>query len=128
MSGLRRGQAVVDGRKVLPRDTEADLGGVDDMTKLVYLHEPGVLCNLARRYTLNEIYVSVPTFSTLSMISQCPLVAHWSAALPSRVKGGSCPRVRSHVSNICGMGETVPFSICVSKCYVSSEHDAYMGF
>uniref|UniRef100_A0A0D9XJC5 Myosin motor domain-containing protein n=1 Tax=Leersia perrieri TaxID=77586 RepID=A0A0D9XJC5_9ORYZ len=49
-------KAVVDGRKVLPRDTEADLGGVDDMTKLVYLHEPGVLCNLARRYGLNEIY------------------------------------------------------------------------
>ncbi|XP_066375034.1 protein OPAQUE1-like isoform X2 [Miscanthus floridulus] len=49
-------KAVVDGRKVLPRDTEADLGGVDDMTKLVYLHEPGVLCNLALRYTLNEIY------------------------------------------------------------------------
>jgi myosin V len=50
--------SVVDGRKVLPRDTEADLGGVDDMTKLIYLHEPGVLCNLSRRYTLNEIYVS----------------------------------------------------------------------
>ncbi|KAL6883729.1 hypothetical protein ACP4OV_011143 [Aristida adscensionis] len=49
-------KAVVDGNKVLPRDTEADLGGVDDMTKLVYLHEPGVLCNLARRYTLNEVY------------------------------------------------------------------------
>uniref|UniRef100_A0A0E0M7C0 Myosin motor domain-containing protein n=1 Tax=Oryza punctata TaxID=4537 RepID=A0A0E0M7C0_ORYPU len=48
--------AVVDAKKVLPRDTEADLGGVDDMTKLVYLHEPGVLCNLARRYGLNEIY------------------------------------------------------------------------
>jgi len=56
------GQAVVDGRKVLPRDTEADLGGVDDMTKLVYLHEPGVLCNLALRYTLNEIYVCVSIF------------------------------------------------------------------
>uniref|UniRef100_A0A0E0EXD4 Myosin motor domain-containing protein n=1 Tax=Oryza meridionalis TaxID=40149 RepID=A0A0E0EXD4_9ORYZ len=51
-------KAVVDGKKVLPRDTEADLGGVDDMTKLVYLHEPGVLCNLARRYGFNEIYNS----------------------------------------------------------------------
>lgn len=61
------GQAVVDGRKVLPRDTEADLGGVDDMTKLVYLHEPGVLCNLARRYALNEIYVSVLLFYSLSL-------------------------------------------------------------
>lgn len=47
--------------KLLPRDPEADdadLGGVDDMTKLTYLNEPGVLYNLARRYALNEIYVS----------------------------------------------------------------------
>lgn len=36
-----------------------DLGGVDDMTKLTYLNEPGVLYNLARRYSLNEIYVGV---------------------------------------------------------------------
>jgi len=64
----------VDGRKVLPRDTEADLGGVDDMTKLVYLHEPGVLCNLARRYTLNEIYVSVCTLSTLSLFDLTMLI------------------------------------------------------
>ncbi|GMY38564.1 myosin-17-like isoform X2 [Fagus crenata] len=27
--------------KVFPKDTEAPLGGVDDMTKLSYLHEPG---------------------------------------------------------------------------------------
>lgn len=43
-----------------PRDSEADgadHGGVDDMTKLTYLNEPGVLYNLARRYALNEIYV-----------------------------------------------------------------------
>ena len=56
---------MVDGRKVLPRNTEAGVGGVNDMTKLVYLHEPGVLCNLARRYTLNEIYVSLLPFSDL---------------------------------------------------------------
>ncbi|KAH7656520.1 Myosin ATPase protein [Dioscorea alata] len=42
--------------KLLPRDPEADHGGVDDMTKLTYLNEPGVLYNLARRYALNEIY------------------------------------------------------------------------
>ncbi|XP_021321162.1 protein OPAQUE1 isoform X3 [Sorghum bicolor] len=66
-------KAVVDGRKVLPRDTEGDLAGVDDMTKLVYLHEPGVLCNLALRYTLNEIYtytgrilIAVNPFAKLS--------------------------------------------------------------
>lgn len=40
-----------------PKDTEAPPGGVDDMTKLSYLHEPGVLQNLETRYELNEIYV-----------------------------------------------------------------------
>lgn len=42
---------------------EAPAGGVDDMTKLSYLHEPGVLQNLKTRYELNEIYVSCPLFS-----------------------------------------------------------------
>lgn len=41
-----------------PKDTEAPPGGVDDMTKLSYLHEPGVLQNLETRYELNEIYVN----------------------------------------------------------------------
>lgn len=44
--------------KVFPKDDETSPGGVDDMTKLSYLHEPGVLQNLATRYELNEIYVS----------------------------------------------------------------------
>ncbi|XP_020576204.1 myosin-11-like isoform X2 [Phalaenopsis equestris] len=42
--------------KVYPKDMEAPPGGVDDMTKLSYLHEPGVLQNLSTRYELNEIY------------------------------------------------------------------------
>lgn len=53
-------QITTSGEKLLPRDPEADgadHGGVDDMTKLTYLNEPGVLFNLARRYALNEIYV-----------------------------------------------------------------------
>ncbi|KAK9128425.1 hypothetical protein Syun_017222 [Stephania yunnanensis] len=41
---------------VYPKDTEAPPAGVDDMTKLAYLHEPGVLQNLASRFALNEIY------------------------------------------------------------------------
>ncbi|KAL4335840.1 hypothetical protein GQ457_07G039760 [Hibiscus cannabinus] len=48
--------AVANISKVFPKDTEAPPGGVDDMTKLSYLHEPGVLHNLAMRYELNEIY------------------------------------------------------------------------
>ncbi|KAM0866140.1 hypothetical protein ACQ4PT_042813 [Festuca glaucescens] len=41
---------------IYPKDTDAPPAGVDDMTKLAYLHEPGVLHNLACRYGLNEIY------------------------------------------------------------------------
>lgn len=50
-------QVVKNISKVFPKDNEAPPGGVDDMTKLSYLHEPGVLHNLATRYELNEIYV-----------------------------------------------------------------------
>ncbi|CAN6563743.1 unnamed protein product [Malus baccata var. baccata] len=53
----KNGKTVVSNiSKVFPEDTEAPPGGVDDMTKLSYLHEPGVLNNLAARYELNEIY------------------------------------------------------------------------
>ncbi|XP_039123360.1 myosin-6-like [Dioscorea cayenensis subsp. rotundata] len=38
------------------KDAEAPVCGVDDMTKLAYLHEPGVLQNLRSRYDMNEIY------------------------------------------------------------------------
>ncbi|WOH12673.1 hypothetical protein DCAR_0832180 [Daucus carota subsp. sativus] len=41
---------------VHPQDPEFPESGVDDMTKLTYLHEPGVLQNISCRYNLNEIY------------------------------------------------------------------------
>ncbi|KAK9282815.1 hypothetical protein L1049_011037 [Liquidambar formosana] len=47
---------VADISSLYPKDTEAPPAGVDDMTKLAYLHEPGVLQNLASRFALNEIY------------------------------------------------------------------------
>lgn len=60
--------------KLCPRDAdEEEHGGVDDMTKLTYLNEPGVLYNLQRRYALNDIYVwtsqSVPFF--LFFLNKC---------------------------------------------------------
>lgn len=57
-------QVVADVSKVFPKDSEAPPGGVDDMTKLSYLHEPGVLQNLSTRYELNEIYVRGCLFYT----------------------------------------------------------------
>lgn len=52
-------QVVVKASDVYPKDAEAPPCGVDDMTKLAYLHEPGVLQNLRSRYDMNEIYVSI---------------------------------------------------------------------
>ncbi|MBA0802680.1 hypothetical protein Gohar_012957, partial [Gossypium harknessii] len=48
---------VVKASNIYPKDAEAPPCGVDDMTKLAYLHEPGVLQNLRSRYDMNEIYV-----------------------------------------------------------------------
>lgn len=54
-----KSQIIADISSIYPKDTEAPPAGVDDMTKLAYLHEPGVLYNLACRFGLNEIYVSL---------------------------------------------------------------------
>lgn len=50
-------QVVVKASNAYPKDSDAPPCGVDDMTKLAYLHEPGVLQNLKSRYDINEIYV-----------------------------------------------------------------------
>ncbi|RHN78327.1 putative myosin ATPase [Medicago truncatula] len=41
---------------IYPKDPEFPTDGVEDMTRLSYMHEPGVLQNLQIRYTINEIY------------------------------------------------------------------------
>lgn len=58
-------QVVTNASKVYHKDAEASPCGVDDMTKLAYLHEPGVLQNLKSRYDMNEIYVSFSFFLSL---------------------------------------------------------------
>jgi hypothetical protein len=52
---------------VHPKDSDAQPGGVDDMTKLAHLHEPGVFNNLASRYELDDIYVSAALFHYASV-------------------------------------------------------------
>ncbi|KAK4768747.1 hypothetical protein SAY86_026897 [Trapa natans] len=47
---------VANASNIYPKDPEAPECGVDDMTRLAYLHEPGVLENLRHRYEINEIY------------------------------------------------------------------------
>ncbi|XP_019056780.1 PREDICTED: myosin-16 isoform X2 [Tarenaya hassleriana] len=49
-------EVVANLSRLYPKDVEAPAEGVEDMTKLSYLHEPAVLHNLATRYEIDEIY------------------------------------------------------------------------
>ncbi|XP_031107658.1 myosin-9-like [Ipomoea triloba] len=83
-----------DGKKVVrklsdvyPKDTEAPAEGVDDMTKLSYLHEPGVLQNLKFRYELNEIYtytgnilIAINPFQKLPDLYSAQTMQHYKGA------------------------------------------------
>lgn len=82
--------------KLLPRDAEADLGGVDDMTKLTYLSEPGVLYNIARRYALNEIYTY--TGSILIAVNPFTKLPHlYNAHMMEQYKGVRFGDLSPHV-------------------------------
>ncbi|KAL4571155.1 hypothetical protein LXL04_017906 [Taraxacum kok-saghyz] len=52
-------QVLTFASKLLLRDGDAEYGGVDNMTKLAYLNEPGVLDYIKKRYALNEIYTYI---------------------------------------------------------------------
>ncbi|GER37137.1 myosin XI [Striga asiatica] len=82
--------------KVFPKDTEAPPGGVDDMTKLSYLHEPGVLQNLATRYELNEIYTY--TGNILIAINPFQRLPHlYDTHMMEQYKGASLGELSPHV-------------------------------
>ncbi|KAL9399296.1 hypothetical protein Peur_008257 [Populus x canadensis] len=82
--------------KVFPKDTEASPGGVDDMTKLSYLHEPGVLHNLAARYELNEIYTY--TGNILIAINPFQRLPHlYDTHMMEQYKGAAFGELSPHV-------------------------------
>ncbi|XP_039117224.1 myosin-17-like isoform X1 [Dioscorea cayenensis subsp. rotundata] len=82
--------------KVFPKDTEAPPGGVDDMTKLSYLHEPGVLQNLATRYELNEIYTY--TGNILIAINPFQRLPHlYDTHMMEQYKGAGFGELSPHV-------------------------------
>ncbi|KAF7837931.1 myosin-17 [Senna tora] len=82
--------------KVFPKDNEAPPGGVDDMTKLSYLHEPGVLHNLSTRYELNEIYTY--TGNILIAINPFQRLPHlYDTHMMEQYKGAALGELNPHV-------------------------------
>ncbi|KAJ6700754.1 MYOSIN [Salix koriyanagi] len=89
-------QVVSNISKVFPKDTEAPPGGVDDMTKLSYLHEPGVLQNLAARYELNEIYTY--TGNILIAVNPFQRLPHlYDTHMMEQYKGATFGELSPHV-------------------------------
>ncbi|XP_029120748.1 myosin-11 isoform X3 [Elaeis guineensis] len=82
--------------KIYPKDVEAPAGGVDDMTKLSYLHEPGVLQNLATRYALNEIYTY--TGNILIAVNPFQRLPHiYDSHMMEQYKGAQFGELSPHV-------------------------------
>ncbi|KAG5034120.1 hypothetical protein JHK87_009030 [Glycine soja] len=95
-SGKKVTVATASGKKVVflpenvfPRDAdEEEHGGVEDMTRLAYLNEPGVLYNLQRRYALNDIYtytgsilIAVNPFTKLPHLYDIHMMEQYKGAL-----------------------------------------------
>ncbi|XP_068326692.1 myosin-15-like [Pyrus communis] len=83
--------------KLFPRDADEDEhGGVDDMTKLTYLNEPGVLYNLQRRYALNDIYTY--TGSILIAVNPFTKLPHlYNVHMMEQYKGAPFGELSPHV-------------------------------
>ncbi|XP_027934154.1 myosin-11 isoform X2 [Vigna unguiculata] len=82
--------------KLYPKDIDAPADGVDDMTKLAYLHEPAVLHNLETRYMMNEIYTY--TGNILIAINPFQSLSHlYDTNVMQRYKGATTGDLSPHV-------------------------------
>ncbi|XP_059642620.1 myosin-15 [Cornus florida] len=89
-------KVLISPEKLFSRDADADHGGVDDMTKLTYLNEPGVLDNLERRYALNEIYTY--TGSILIAVNPFTKLPHlYNVHMMEQYKGAPFGELSPHV-------------------------------
>ncbi|KAL8259044.1 hypothetical protein R6Q59_026997 [Mikania micrantha] len=93
----------VDGKKVVtklskvyPKEMDYPDGGVDDMTKLSYLHEPGVLHNLSVRYQRDKIYTY--TGNILIAVNPFQSLPHlYDAHMMEKYKGAQFGTLSPHV-------------------------------
>ncbi|KAH7279110.1 hypothetical protein KP509_37G005700 [Ceratopteris richardii] len=95
---LERGNRLVISlaSKVHPREVDLLPGGVNDMIKLAYLHEPGVLYNLANRYELNDIYTY--TGNILIAVNPFKKLPHlYDSHMMDQYKGAALGELNPHV-------------------------------
>ncbi|XP_010526029.1 PREDICTED: myosin-15 [Tarenaya hassleriana] len=87
----------VSPEKLFPRDADdEEHNGVDDMTKLTYLHEPGVLYTLQKRYALNDIYTY--TGSILIAVNPFKKLPHlYNVHMMEQYKGAPFGELSPHV-------------------------------
>ncbi|CAH1452971.1 unnamed protein product [Lactuca virosa] len=79
-----------------PKDTEAPAGGVDEMTKPYYLHEPGVLQNIRSKYELSEI--DTYTGNILTAINLFQKLPHsYNSHMMDEYKGAPFRELSPHV-------------------------------
>ncbi|MFS7888772.1 putative myosin ATPase [Helianthus anomalus] len=82
--------------KVYPKEMDYPDGGVDDMTKLSYLHEPGVLHNLAIRYERDKLYTY--TGNILIAVNPFQSLPHlYDAHMMEKYKGAEFGDLSPHV-------------------------------
>ncbi|KAJ4913431.1 Myosin-14 [Raphanus sativus] len=78
-----------------PKDVEAPASGVDDMTRLAYLHEPGVLENMKSRFDINEIYTY--TGNILIAVNPFRRLPHlYSSHMMQQYKGAALGELSPH--------------------------------
>ncbi|XP_020880157.1 myosin-16 isoform X3 [Arabidopsis lyrata subsp. lyrata] len=115
-----------DGREVIanlsklyPKDTEAPSEGVEDMTRLSYLHEPAVLDNLATRYELNEIYTY--TGNILIAVNPFQGLPHlYDAEVMEKYKEAYFKELNPHVFAIGGIAYREMINEGRNKCILVS--------
>ncbi|XP_024973824.1 myosin-9 [Cynara cardunculus var. scolymus] len=82
--------------KVYPKELDTPDGGVDDMTKLSYLHEPGVLHNISIRYQRDKIYTY--TGNILIAVNPFQSLPHlYDAHMMEKYKGAQFGALSPHV-------------------------------
>ncbi|XP_022959885.1 myosin-9 isoform X3 [Cucurbita moschata] len=89
-------QVVVKLSNLYLRDAEAPATGIDDMTRMSYLNEPGLLHNLATRYGINEIYtytgnilIAINPFQSIEKL--------YDACVMEQYKGAPIGELKPHV-------------------------------